>query len=121
MHLGIEGKAASGKVGYFFAAVFLRGSTHRFFISCDNRLPPSALKWPHFWVRPVRRCSTFLAAPVWEGLGRALQPHRFNSAIGYITPKDMLAGGHQQEIQADRDRTLEAAKEQRKNRRQRAA
>ena len=45
---------------------------------------------------------------------------RLNSAIGYITPKDML-GGHQQEIQADRDRELEAAREQRKNRRQRAA
>jgi putative transposase len=43
-----------------------------------------------------------------------------NSAIGYITPKDMLAG-HQQEIQAERDRKLEAAREQRKNRRQRAA
>jgi hypothetical protein len=27
---------------------------------------------------------------------------RLNSAIGYITPKDMLAG-HQQEIQAERD------------------
>jgi transposase InsO family protein len=45
---------------------------------------------------------------------------RLNSAIGYITPKDMLAG-HQQEIQADRDRKLEAASEERKNRRQRAA
>jgi hypothetical protein len=43
-----------------------------------------------------------------------------NSAIGYITPKDMLAG-HQQEIQADRDRKLRAAREHRKNRRQRAA
>jgi hypothetical protein len=32
---------------------------------------------------------------------------RLNSAIGYITPKDMLAG-HQQEIQADRDRELQA-------------
>ena len=38
----------------------------------------------------------------------------------YVTPKDMLAG-HQQEIQAERDRKLDAAKEQRKNRRQRAA
>jgi len=38
---------------------------------------------------------------------------RLNSAIGYITPKDMLAG-HQQEIQAERDRKLEAAREQRK-------
>ena len=37
-----------------------------------------------------------------------------------VTPKDMLAG-HQQEIQAERDRKLDAAKEQRKNRRQRAA
>ena len=30
--------------------------------------------------------------------------------MGYITPKDMLAG-HQQEIQADRDRKLEASSE----------
>jgi hypothetical protein len=45
---------------------------------------------------------------------------RLNSAIGYITPKEMLAG-HQQEIQAERDRKLDAAKEQRKNRRQGAA
>jgi len=45
---------------------------------------------------------------------------RLNSAIGYITPKDMLAG-YQSEIQAERDRKLEAAREQRKNRRQRVA
>jgi putative transposase len=45
---------------------------------------------------------------------------RLNSAIGYITPKDILAG-HQQEIFAERDRKLEAARERRKNRRQRAA
>jgi hypothetical protein len=43
---------------------------------------------------------------------------RLNSAIGYITPKDMLVG-QQQENQADRDRKLEAAREQRKNYRQR--
>jgi putative transposase len=45
---------------------------------------------------------------------------RLNSAIGYITPKDMLAG-HRHEIQAERDRKLEAAREQRKNRRQGSA
>ena len=45
---------------------------------------------------------------------------RLNSAIGYITPKDMLAG-QQQEIHAERDRKLEAARELRKNRRQRVA
>jgi len=43
-----------------------------------------------------------------------------NSAIGYIAPKDMLAR-HQQEIQADRDRKLEAAREEPKNRRKGAA
>jgi hypothetical protein len=43
-----------------------------------------------------------------------------NSAIGYITPKDMLAG-LQQEIQVDRDRKLETAREKRKNCRQRDA
>jgi len=41
---------------------------------------------------------------------------RLNSAIGYITPKDTLAG-RQQEIHRERDRKLEAAREQRKNRR----
>jgi len=40
---------------------------------------------------------------------------RLNSAIGYITPKNMLAGYHH-EIQAERDRKLEAATEQRKTR-----
>jgi hypothetical protein len=42
---------------------------------------------------------------------------RLNNAIGYITPNDMLAG-YQHEIQAERDRKLEAARKQRKNRRQ---
>ena len=44
---------------------------------------------------------------------------RLNSAIGYITPKDMLAG-RQQAIQAERDRKLEAARKQRQVRRQKA-
>jgi hypothetical protein len=45
---------------------------------------------------------------------------RLNSATGYITPKDMLAG-RQQEIRAERDRKLEAARKQRQIRRQQAA
>jgi hypothetical protein len=45
---------------------------------------------------------------------------RLNSAIGYITPKDMLAG-RQQEIHAERDRKLEAVRKQRQIRRQQAA
>jgi hypothetical protein len=39
-----------------------------------------------------------------------------NSAIGYVTPKDMLAG-RQQEIHAERDRKLEEARKQRQIRR----
>jgi transposase InsO family protein len=45
---------------------------------------------------------------------------RLNSATGYITPKDMLAG-RQQEIHLERDRKLEAARKQRQIRRQQAA
>jgi hypothetical protein len=41
---------------------------------------------------------------------------RLNSATGYITPKDMLAG-RQQEIHAERDRKLEEARKMRKGRR----
>ena len=45
---------------------------------------------------------------------------RLNSAIGYITPKDMLTG-RQAEIHAQRDRKLEEARKQRQVRRQKAA
>ena len=45
---------------------------------------------------------------------------RLNSAVGYITPKDMLAG-RQREIHAERDRKLEEARKQRPIRRQKAA
>ena len=45
---------------------------------------------------------------------------RLNSAIAYITPKDMLAG-RRQEIHAERDRKLEEARKQRQIRRQQAA
>ena len=44
---------------------------------------------------------------------------RLHSAIGYITPADKLAG-REQEIWAERDRKLEAAREERKVRRQTA-
>jgi transposase InsO family protein len=45
---------------------------------------------------------------------------RLNSAIGYIRPKDMLAG-RQQEIHAERDRKLEEARKRLQQRRQEAA
>ena len=45
---------------------------------------------------------------------------RLNSATGYITPTDMLAG-RRQEIHAERDRKLAEARKQRQIRRQQAA
>jgi putative transposase len=45
---------------------------------------------------------------------------RSNSAIGYITPKDMLAGRHH-EIHTERDRKLAQARQQRQLRRQQTA
>ena len=44
---------------------------------------------------------------------------RLNSAIGYVTPKDVLAG-RQQQILAERDRKLEAARQQSQSHRQQA-
>ena len=44
---------------------------------------------------------------------------RLNSATGYITPKDILAG-RQQEIHAERDRKLETARQRRQSRHQHA-
>ena len=71
-------------------------------------------------IRPGTPLSLEDARRLVEGYVEHYNNVRLNSAIGYITPKDMLAG-HQQEIQAERHRKLDAAKEQRKNRRQGAA
>ena len=71
-------------------------------------------------IRPGTPLSLEDALRLVEGYVEHYNNVRLNSAIGYITPKDVLAG-HQHEIQAERDRKLEAAREQRKNRRQRAA
>ena len=71
-------------------------------------------------IRPGTPLSLEDALRLVEGYVEHYNNVRLNSAIGYITPKDTLAG-HQQEIQAQRDRKLDAAREQRKNRRQRAA
>ena len=45
---------------------------------------------------------------------------RLHSAVGYVTPNDMLAG-RQVGIHTERDRKLEAARQQRQSRRQQAA
>ena len=52
-----------------------------------------------------------------EGYPEHYNNVRLNSAIGYITPKGILAG-RQQEIHAERDRKLEEVRRSRQIRRQ---
>ena len=66
-------------------------------------------------IRPGTPLSLEEARRLVQGYVEHYNNVRLNSAIGYIAPKDVLAG-HQQEIHTDRDRKLEVAREQRKNR-----
>ena len=71
-------------------------------------------------IRPGTPLSLDDARRLLNGYVKHYNNIRLNSAIGYITPKDMLAG-RQQEIHADRDRKLATARRQRQLRRQEAA
>jgi hypothetical protein len=71
-------------------------------------------------IRPGTPLSLEDARRLVEGYVEHYNNVRLNSAVGYITPKDMLAG-RQQEIHAERDRKLEAARRQRQSRRRQAA
>jgi transposase InsO family protein len=71
-------------------------------------------------IRPGTPLSLEDARRLVEGYVEHYNNVRLNSATGYITPKDVLAD-RQQEIHAERDRRLEAARQQRRSRRQQAA
>ena len=71
-------------------------------------------------IRPRTPLSLDDARRLVEGYVEHYNHVRLNSALGYITPNDMLAG-RQKEIQAARDRKLEETRRQRRIRRQRAA
>jgi putative transposase len=71
-------------------------------------------------IRPGTPLSLEDALRLVEGYVEHYNNVRLNSAIGYITPKDMLAG-RQREIHAERDRKLEVARKHRQVRRQQAA
>jgi transposase-like protein len=71
-------------------------------------------------IRPGTPLSLDDARRLVEGYVEHYNNVRLNSAIGYIRPKDMLAG-RQAEIHAQRDRKLEEARKQRQVRRQKAA
>ena len=71
-------------------------------------------------IRPRTPLSQDDARRLVEGYVEHYNSIRLNSAVGYITPKGMLAG-RQREIHAERDRKLEEARKQRQIRRQQAA
>jgi hypothetical protein len=68
----------------------------------------------------VRHCRWRMRGGWWKGYVERYNDVRLNSAIGYVTPKDMLAG-RKHEIHAERDRKLRGARKQRQIRRQQAA
>jgi hypothetical protein len=68
-------------------------------------------------IRPGTPLSLEDARRLVEGYVEHYNNVRLNSAVGYITPNDMLVG-RQQKIHADRDRKLEVARKQRQIRRQ---
>jgi transposase InsO family protein len=72
------------------------------------------------YIRPGTPLSLEDARRLVEGYVKHYNNVRLNSATGYITPTDVLAG-RQQEIHSERDRKLEAARQQRQSRRQQAA
>ena len=71
-------------------------------------------------IRPGTSLSLEDARRLVEGYVAHYNNVRLNSAIGYITPQDTLAG-RQQEMHAGRDQKLEAARKLRQSRRQKAA
>ena len=71
-------------------------------------------------IRPGTPLSLEDARRLVEGYVEHYNDVRLNSAIGYVTPNDMLAG-RQHEIHAERDRKLEEARKQRQIRRQQVA
>ena len=71
-------------------------------------------------IRPGTPLSLEDARRLVEGYVEHYNNVRLNSATGYLTPNDVLAG-RQHEIHAERDRKLEAARQQRQSRRWQAA
>ena len=70
-------------------------------------------------IRPGTPLSLEDARRLVEGYVTHYNNVRLNSAVGFITPNDMLAG-RQREIHAERDRKLELARQKRQTRRQQA-
>ncbi|HLJ91498.1 MAG TPA: IS3 family transposase [Candidatus Angelobacter sp.] len=128
-HPGVQPRIISDNGPQFMARDFkefirIAGMTH---VRTSPYYPQSNGKierWHKSLKRECIRPGTPLSA---EDARRLIQNYvdhyntvRLHSAIGYVTPQDMLAG-RQAEIHATRDRKLEEARRQRQQRRQEAA
>jgi hypothetical protein len=101
-----------------------KGTNYDLFPS-SSQPAPRAIR-VHIWVslrlrksRPGTPLSLEDALRLVEGYVEHYNNVRLNSAVGYVTPKEMLAG-RRGEIHAERDRKLEEARKQRQIRRQQA-
>lgn len=90
---------------------------------CASRFAHNPVGWNTAEPRAQERANRYASARsmlldivAWDRYNNV----RLHSAIGYVTPNDMLAG-RQAKIHAERDRKLEAARLLRKSRRQQAA
>ena len=79
-------------------------------------IPTEAIHIKQSCLRPRAPQSLEEARRMVESFVRHYNEERLHSALGYITPKDKLEG-HEQNIFAERDRKLEAARESRRQRR----
>jgi hypothetical protein len=77
--------------------------TSPYYPQSDGKIERSHKSLKGECIRPGTPLSLEDALRLVEGYVEHYNNVRLNTAIGYITPKDMLAG-HQQEIQAERDR-----------------
>src|SRR6516165_9949120 len=111
MHAGVPGYVDS----------HISGMTH---VRTSPFYPQSNGKIERWHKSLKRECIRPLTPLTLEDARRLIQTYvdhyntvRLHSAIGYVTPQDMLAG-RQAEIHAARDRKLEEARKQRQLRRQ---
>ena len=118
-----EGKFVNG-VALFLNFFKISGMTHvrtsPFYPQSNGKIERWQKSLKSECIRPGTPLSLDDARRLVEGYVDHFSNVRLNSATGYITPKDMLAG-HQQEIHPERDRKLEAARQQRQSRRQQSA
>ena len=110
-------------VGRFPQFIRISGMTHvrtsPFYPQSNGKLERWHKSLTSECIRPLTPLSVEDARRLIQSYVERYNTVRLHSAIGYVTPQDMLAG-RQAEIHAARDRKLEEARRQRQLRRQQA-